>query len=173
MFRNIFRFAAPLILLGFVAGIAVSPATAGAPNSNMPIFPFAKKAGFNTLTRALQAADLVGTINRTGPITVFAPTDEAFEKLEMAQPGTLAFLLANPDELRKILLLHVVEGEVPSSVAIGLIGQTAKSVNGLDLTFSAGGPLGLKVNNASVTGVDNYAKNGVIHVVDEVILPQN
>jgi uncharacterized surface protein with fasciclin (FAS1) repeats len=103
---------------------------------------------------------------------VFAPTDEAFAELERQNPGTLNQLLSNPEMLRKILLLHVVQGEVPSSVAIGLIGQTAKSVNGLDLSFIAGGPLGLKVNNASVTAVDNYAKNGVIHVVDAVILPQ-
>lgn len=170
--NRIARFAAPLLLVAFVTGITVIPATAAAPNSNMPIFPFAKKAGFSILTQALQAADLVGTINSTGPITVFAPTDEAFQKLEMANPGILANLLANPDELRQILLLHVVSGEVPSSTAVGLIGTTQKSVNNLDLEFkSTTEGVGLQINNAVVIGVDNYAKNGVIHVIGEVILP--
>ena len=173
MLRKIFRFTAPLILMGFIAGIAVAPAAAGgSPNSNMPVFPFAKKAGFSILTQALQAADLVGVINSTGPITVFAPTDDAFLALEAAEPGTLDFLLSNPDELRKILLLHVVEGEVPSSVAVGLIGTTQQSINGLDLEFkSTTEGVGLQINNAVVIGVDNYAKNGVIHVVEDVILP--
>jgi uncharacterized surface protein with fasciclin (FAS1) repeats len=172
MFRNALRFTAPLLLVAFVAGIAAVPASA--QNSNMPVFPFAKKAGFSILTQALQAADLVGTINRTGPITVFAPTDEAFQKLEMANPGILDDLLADPDKLRQILLLHVVEGEVPSSVAVGLIGTTQQSINGLDLDFkSTTEGVGLQINNAVVIDVDKYAKNGVIHVMGDVILPKD
>jgi transforming growth factor-beta-induced protein len=175
MFRNSLRFTAPLIVLGLVAGFAVAPAIAGGgPNSNMPVFPYAKKAGFSILTQALQAADLVGTINSTGPITVFAPTDAAFEKLEAANPGILASLLADPDKLREILLLHVVEGEVPSGVAVGLIGTTQKSINGLDLDFkSTTEGVGLQINNAVVIDVDKYAKNGVIHVMGDVILPKD
>jgi uncharacterized surface protein with fasciclin (FAS1) repeats len=173
MTRNILRFTASLLVVAFVAGIVVAPAGAAGPKENQRLFAYAKQAGFNTLAAALEAADLGGKLNSGGPFTVFAPTDEAFNKLEAAQPGTIAFLLNNPDELRKILLLHVVGGEVPSSSAMSLIGQTVKSVNNLDLSFTAGGPLGLKVNNANVTGVDNYAKNGVIHIVEEVILPQD
>jgi uncharacterized surface protein with fasciclin (FAS1) repeats len=145
---------------------------AGGPKENQRLFTYAKKAGFNTLAQALQAADLAGTLNGGGPFTVFAPTDEAFQKLEQANPGILDELLSNPEKLRPILLLHVVEGEVPSSVAVGLIGTTQKSVNGLDLEFrSTTEGVGLQINNAVVTDVDEYAKNGIIHVVEDVILP--
>jgi uncharacterized surface protein with fasciclin (FAS1) repeats len=172
MIRHILRFTAPLLVVAFIAGIAVMPATAGGPKENQRLFTYAKKAGFNTLAQALEAADLAGTLNGGGPFTVFAPTDEAFEKLEAAKPGTIAFLLSNPEELRKILLLHVVEGEVPSGTAVGLIGTTQKSVNGLDLEFkSTTMGVGLQINNAVVTDVDKYAKNGIIHIVEDVILP--
>lgn len=172
MIRNFLRFTAPLLVVAFAAGLLAAPASSGGPKENQRLYTYAKKAGFNTLATALEAADLAGTLNGGGPYTVFAPTDVAFEKLEMAQPGTIGYLLANPEELRKILLLHVVEGEVPSATAVGLIGTTQKSINGLDLDFkSTTEGVGLQVNNAVVTDVDKYAKNGVIHVVDDVILP--
>ena len=173
MFRNAFRIAAPLLVVGFLAGTTVTPAAAGgSPNPNQPVVTFAKKAGFNTLVTAIKTAELTGTLNSGGPWTVFAPTDEAFEKLEMENPGTIAFLLANPDELRKVLLLHVVEGEVRSGAALGLIGSCAPSLNG-DLCFkSVTGGVGLGVNNATVTAVDIDSKNAVIHVVDTVIMPE-
>lgn len=174
MIRNMLRFTAPLLLVAFVAGAATTPVAAGGPKENQRLFTYAKKAGFNTLATALEAADLAGTLNGGGPFTVFAPTDEAFNKLETAQPGTIAFLLDNPEELRKILLLHVVEGEVPSGTAVGLIGTTQKSANGLDLDFKATAMgVGLQINNAVVIEVDKFAKNGVIHIVEDVILPKD
>jgi uncharacterized surface protein with fasciclin (FAS1) repeats len=160
---------ASILAVAVMAGTMSLPAQAGKANPNQPAFAFAKNAGFTTLAKAIQVADLVGTVNSTGPITIFAPTNEAFAKLP---PGVLEDLLANPAELRKILLLHVVEGDVPSSTAVTLIGSCAPSINNLDLCFSSTTEgVGLQVNNAAVTATDIRCKNAVIHVVEDVILP--
>jgi uncharacterized surface protein with fasciclin (FAS1) repeats len=123
---------------------------------------------FKTLAAALQAADLVGTLKGKGPFTVFAPTDEAFAKLP---PGTVESLLKpeNRDKLRRILTYHVVSGKVMAAEAMKL--QSAKAVSGDTLSISAMN--GVTIDNARVVKADIAASNGVIHVIDTVLLPKD
>jgi uncharacterized surface protein with fasciclin (FAS1) repeats len=118
---------------------------------------------FKTLASALQAAGLVQTLKGKGPFTVFAPTDAAFAKIPKAQ---LDALLADKTKLTAVLTYHVVSGLVMSKdVKAGMV----KTVQGSSLTVSTMG--GVRVNNANVTAVDIIADNGVIHVIDTVMLP--
>ena len=118
---------------------------------------------FNTLAAALQAAGLVETLKGKGPFTVFAPTDAAFAKVPPAQ---LQALLADKAKLTAILTYHVVPGVVMSKdVKPGMV----KTVQGSALNVTTMG--GVKVNDANVTAVDIVADNGVIHVIDTVVLP--
>lgn len=122
------------------------------------------QGNFTTLVAAVQAAGLVDTLNSAGPFTLFAPTDAAFAKLPA---GTVEALLADIPKLRDILLYHVISGAKVESAAV-----TAGSVtmaNGDAATLSVTG--GVKINNANVTGVDWQSSNGVIHIIDTVILP--
>lgn len=122
---------------------------------------------FNTLVKAIQAAGLVDTLNGTGPFTVFAPTDAAFAKLPA---GTVENLLKpeNQEKLKAILLYHVVAGDVTSKQVVKL--QSAKTVGGQELMIkTAGGKV--MVNDATVVKPDVMATNGVIHVIDTVLLP--
>jgi len=122
---------------------------------------------FETLLAAAQAAGLADTLAEGGPFTVFAPTDEAFGKLP---EGTVESLLQpeNQDQLKNILLLHVVEGETFSDALAGNV-VTVNAVSGGELTID--GTDGVTVNGIDVVAADVDASNGVIHVVDEVILP--
>jgi transforming growth factor-beta-induced protein len=120
---------------------------------------------FTTLVKAIQAAGLVETLQGKGPYTVFAPTDEAFAKLPA---GTVEGLLKNVEALRSILLYHVVPGEYMASSVAGM--KSAKSAQGETIRISASGS-GVKVNDARVIIADVKASNGVIHVIDRVILP--
>ena len=121
---------------------------------------------FNTLVAAVEAAGLVDTLKGEGPFTVFAPTDEAFAALPA---GTVEALLADPQgQLTQILLYHVVSGKVMSTDLSD--GMTAETVQGSSITFTiADGAV--KVNEALVVAADIEASNGVIHVIDSVILP--
>ncbi len=119
---------------------------------------------FNTLVAAVKAAGLVETLKSPGPFTVFAPSDEAFAKLPA---GTVDSLLQNIPELTKILTYHVVSGKVMSSDVVKL--DKATTVQGSDLTIDASS--GVKVNASMVVKADIEADNGVIHVVDMVLLP--
>jgi uncharacterized surface protein with fasciclin (FAS1) repeats len=125
---------------------------------------------FKTLAAALGAADLVSTLKGAGPFTVFAPTDEAFAKLPA---GTVETLLKpeNKEKLKEILLLHVVPGSVYAADVVKL--KEAKTAGGKTLSISTDG--GVKVGTATgmvnVTKTDIKAGNGVIHVIDSVILP--
>ena len=123
---------------------------------------------FNTLAKALTAADLVSTLKGPGPFTVFAPTDEAFAKLPA---GTLENLLKpeNKAMLRRVLTYHVVPGKVMAADVVKL--KEAKTVNGKMLHVKANGP-SVMINDAKVTSPDIVASNGVIHVIDTVILPK-
>ncbi len=128
----------------------------------------AVKAGsFKTLVTALKAADLVGTLKGKGPFTVFAPTDDAFAKLPK---GTVESLLKpeNKAKLVSILTYHVVSGKVMSK---DLVGKTTKaaSVEGSEITINA--TKGVMVDKAKVSKADIEASNGVIHVIDTVIMP--
>jgi uncharacterized surface protein with fasciclin (FAS1) repeats len=120
---------------------------------------------FTTLARALDAAGLTDTLKGPGPFTVFAPTDAAFAKLPA---GTLDSLLADPQTLRSVLTYHVVEGRVTAADAEML--QTATTVEGEDLAISANDG-GVQIDNANVTQPDVMASNGIIHVIDAVMLP--
>ena len=125
---------------------------------------------FKTLTAALQAAGLVETLKGKGPYTVFAPTDEAFKKLPA---GTVETLLKpeNKAQLQKVLTYHVVSGNVMSG---DLKGKTtnAKTVEGSAVRIDASGNA-VKVDDAVVTQADVSASNGVIHVIDRVIMPKS
>lgn len=131
---------------------------------------------FKTLVAAVQAAGLVETLMSPGPFTVFAPTDEAFSKLP---PGTVDALLKDIPKLKNILLYHVVSGKVMSKQAIELAKSQAPArvptVQGSKIELSVKGMLrdSLYVNNAKVIMPDIEASNGVIHVIDTVILPPN
>ena len=129
---------------------------------------------FTTLAAALQAAGLVETLKGTGPFTVFAPTDDAFAKLPA---GTLDTLLKDPKgDLTQILTYHVVPGKVMAADVLKLDGQKVKTVQGGELTVGVDGD---KVtltdaagNTVTVTTVDVPASNGVIHVIDGVLMPK-
>ena len=122
---------------------------------------------FNTLVTAIKNAELVDTLKGEGPFTVFAPTDEAFAKLP---PGTLEDLLKpeNKSKLQSILMYHVVPGNVMAKDAMML--STAKTANGQSLTINNSGG-GVMVDNANVIKADIICSNGVIHVIDTVVLP--
>jgi uncharacterized surface protein with fasciclin (FAS1) repeats len=122
---------------------------------------------FSTLVTALQAADLVDTLRGDGPFTVFAPTDEAFAKLPA---GTIESLLADIPTLADILTYHVVSGRVFSGDVVNL--DAAPTVQGQSIRISVGMD-GVMLNDAStVAATDVLATNGVIHVIDTVILPE-
>ncbi|TIP10522.1 fasciclin domain-containing protein [Mesorhizobium sp.] len=122
---------------------------------------------FKTLAAALEAAGLVSTLKGDGPFTVFAPTDEAFAKLPA---GTVENLLKpeNKHQLTEILTYHVVPGKVMAADVAGL--DEAKSVNGKIIDIEVEGS-SVRVNDAAVTDADVAASNGVIHVIDKVIMP--
>jgi uncharacterized surface protein with fasciclin (FAS1) repeats len=123
---------------------------------------------FNTLAAALRAADLIDTLKGPGPFTVFAPTDAAFKKLPK---GTVANLLKpeNKGKLIKVLTYHVLPGEVPSTEIVGKR-LSAATVEGRKVQID--GRHGVKVNTAHVVKADITADNGVIHVIDKVLLPK-
>jgi uncharacterized surface protein with fasciclin (FAS1) repeats len=120
---------------------------------------------FETLVQAVQAADLVETLKSPGPFTVFAPTDEAFAALP---EGALEGLLADQEKLRAVLLYHVVQGEVMAADVVNL--SEAQTVQGGTLPISVEGDA-VMVGNATVVQADVDASNGVIHVIDTVLLP--
>jgi uncharacterized surface protein with fasciclin (FAS1) repeats len=146
-----------------------APATTMAPTTTeapMTIVDVASAAGnFTTLLAAAEAAGLVETLMGDGPFTVFAPTDEAFAALP---EGTLESLLADPEALKQILLYHVVSGSVLAADVVGL--DTATSVEGSEIDITVDGDK-VMVNQANVIATDIMASNGVIHVIDAVILP--
>lgn len=128
----------------------------------------ASAGSFNTLVAAVKAAGLVDTLKSPGPFTVFAPTDEAFKKLPK---GTVESLLKpeNKAKLVKILTYHVAPGKIPSSEVVGKR-LSVKTVEGQKLHVD--GRHGVKVNNAHVVKADVEADNGVIHVIDKVLIPR-
>jgi uncharacterized surface protein with fasciclin (FAS1) repeats len=125
----------------------------------------AVKAGsFTTLVAAVKAAGLAETLKGAGPFTVFAPTDEAFAKLPK---GTVEGLLKDIPKLKKILTYHVVAGKVMAADVIKL--KSATTVEGSDVKIDASH--GVKINSSTVTTSDVAADNGVIHIVDTVLMP--
>ena len=122
---------------------------------------------FKTLVAAVTAAGLVDTLKGDGPFTVFAPSDDAFAKLPA---GTVDALLADLPKLKGILTYHVVSGKVMAADVMKMDGKSAKTVQGSDVKISTTG--GVKLNGTStVTKTDIECSNGVIHVIDSVIMP--
>ncbi|HEX8953791.1 MAG TPA: fasciclin domain-containing protein [Polyangia bacterium] len=158
--RHVIRSAAfALTVLAFGAA-----ARADAPKD---IVDTAVSAGsFTTLATALKAAGLVDTLKGKGPFTVFAPTDAAFAKLP---PGTLEGLLKDKARLTAVLTYHVVPGRVSAAQVKTM--TSAKTVEGQSLKITTSAK-GVKVDQANVTQADINASNGVIHVIDSVVLPK-
>jgi len=159
------------LFLGIVLALAAGPAFAGdcgskATTASNNIVETAVSAGsFTTLVAAVQAADLDGVLAGDGPYTVFAPTDDAFAKLPA---GTVEALLANPDQLREILLYHVVPGKVTAAQVVGLTSATTAQGSDVAIKVADGSVM---INDALITATDIETSNGVIHVIDTVILP--
>jgi uncharacterized surface protein with fasciclin (FAS1) repeats len=130
------------------------------------IFPLAEEAGFTTLIAAVKAAGLEETLTEKGPFTVFAPTDEAFAKLP---EGTVEALLADPEKLKKVLLYHVVSGSVASTEVVKM--KNAETLEGSKVKINA--KKGVMINDATVVKADIEAKNGIVHVIDTVLIPKN
>jgi len=129
------------------------------------IIETAIKAGnFKTLVKAVQEAGLVDTLSSDGPFTVFAPTDEAFAKIPKE---TLDEILQDKEKLTDILTYHVVAEKVMSNEVVNL--NTTKTVNGKDIMIDT--KKGVKINKASVIKTDIECSNGVIHVIDDVLIP--
>ena len=148
----------------FIAGAALAAITSIA--SAADIVDTAISAGqFKTLVKAVQAGGLVDTLKGKGPFTVFAPTDEAFAKLPA---GTLEALLMDKQKLASILTYHVVPGKV---MAAQVKAGQVKTVQGQSLTVGTMNGA-VTVDNAKVVKTDIVASNGVIHVIDTVVLPQ-
>ncbi|NND03610.1 MAG: fasciclin domain-containing protein [Acidimicrobiia bacterium] len=174
-FRNIAIAALAVSLFAAACGGDDAADTTAAPTTTEAeemmeagtIVEVASEAGsFATLLAAAEAAGLVDTLNGEGPFTVFAPTDEAFAALP---EGTLDALLADPDALKDILLYHVVSGEVKAADVVGL--ESATTVQGEDIAISVDGGTVTLNGSATVVTTDIAASNGVIHVIDAVILP--
>ena len=128
---------------------------------------------FSTLVTAVQKAELVDALKGKGPFTVFAPSDAAFQKLEKSKPGTIAGLLKpeNKAKLQAILTYHVVPGKVLAADVVKLkSGTKVKTLNGQSITVK--NKHGVYVDGAKVVKTDVLCTNGVIHVIDSVILPK-
>jgi len=135
--------------------------------SKKDIVTIAVEAGtFKTLATALTEAGLIEALKGDGPFTVFAPTDEAFAKLPK---GTIESLLKDKETLKKILLYHVVSGKVTSKEVVKL--KKAGTLEGQDIMIKTTDE-GVMINNSKVTSVDIMASNGVIHVIDTVLIPE-
>jgi uncharacterized surface protein with fasciclin (FAS1) repeats len=166
--KGLFAVIAALFLFSAVQSVSAQDMKDNKPKD---IVDTAVAAGqFNTLAAALKAAGLVETLKGKGQFTVFAPTDEAFAKLPA---GTVEDLLKpeNKEKLKAILLYHVVSGKVEAKKVVKLNGKTVKTLQGGTLKVDTSN--GVKVNDATVVKTDIKASNGVIHVIDTVLIPTN
>lgn len=157
------------VVLSIAVALTASTVSSAATDAHQKkdIVDTAVAAGsFKTLAAALEAVGLIETLKGQGPFTVFAPTDEAFAKLP---PGTVEALLKDKAKLTKILLYHVVSGNVMAKDVVKL--NSAKTVEGSSVKITASNGK-VMVNNANVIRTDIATSNGVIHVIDTVILPK-
>lgn len=156
---------------GGATWIPIVDPTATAEDAGADIVTTAVESGqFPTLVAAVEAAGLVETLQGDGPFTVFAPTEEAFAAALEAVGLPAEALLAQTDLLTSILTYHVVAGAVPAADVVGLDGESVTTVNGEDVTISVDGDT-VMINNATVVATDIEASNGIIHVIDTVLLP--
>ncbi len=155
-----------LAVAAMALAVAMSTATASPGMGEKNLVQTAAAAGqFKTLAALLQKAGLAGTLQGKGPYTVFAPTDAAFAKVPKA---TLAALAADKAKLRAVLLYHVVKGKVTAAQAMKL--HSAKTLEGKPLAIRVSGGK-VHVGGATVVKADVMASNGVIHVIDRVLIP--
>jgi uncharacterized surface protein with fasciclin (FAS1) repeats len=157
-------------IVALLCGIGLKSADAGCGTCDKTVVEVAVQTeGFETLVAAVKAADLVETLSGKGPFTVFAPTDKAFKKLP---EGTLQTLLKpeNKKKLAGILTYHVVPGKVMAEDVVGL--KEAKTAQGSKIKIAVKDG-SVMIDNAKVVKTDIPCKNGVIHVIDAVILPQS
>lgn len=171
------KFAAALLVLG-LSNVAVADGNQGEGERKRPAFTQITRVdgtivdvavsnpAFSTLVGALQAADLVTTLQGPGPFTVFAPTNDAFAQIP---PGVLNFLLANPEALEDVLLYHVVSGA--RDLRFQFRARDIVTAQGQDV-FVDRDDDELQINNSIVTGQVIRTDNGVIYVIDSVLLPQ-
>lgn len=150
-----------IVCAGLMLGLGFSTKTSAADEDVVAIA--VNNPQFSTLVTAVKAAGLVETLQGKGPFTVFAPTNEAFEKLGKEK---LDAVIADKELLKKILLAHVVVGK--SVMAKDVVGMDGKSVNGFKIAVS---DKGVMLGNAKVVKTDIKAKNGVVHVIDTVLIP--
>jgi uncharacterized surface protein with fasciclin (FAS1) repeats len=168
MTRRTFHLAAAVAALFTLPAIAQGQRTSQEKAPMKNIAQIAVESGsFNTLVAALKAAGLVETLQGAGPFTVFAPTDAAFEKLP---EGTVTALLADREKLTAILTYHVIAGKVMAADIVSANGATPSTVNGSPLDIAVRGGR-VYVNGTQVVTADIVASNGVIHVIDGVLLP--
>jgi uncharacterized surface protein with fasciclin (FAS1) repeats len=170
--RMIIARGALLSLLAVVGAQPLAAKVLGPQQTTKPanIVETAVAAGqFKTLAAALEAAGLVDALTGDGPFTVFAPTDEAFAKLPA---GTVESLLKpeNKEKLKSILLYHIVPGSVTAKQVMQLNGRTVKTLEGSSIKVTT--VHGVTIDNARVTKTDIHASNGVIHVIDTVLMPK-
>jgi len=159
--------ACSFLALGALLTISTAMQATGGMKAEQDIVDTAVNAGsFETLVTAVKAAGLVDTLKGDGPFTVFAPTDAAFAKLP---EGTVEALLNDKEKLAAILTYHVVPGKVMAKDVAGM--STAKTANGQTLNIKAEDGV-VMVDNAKVVQVDIPCSNGVIHVIDTVVMPK-
>jgi uncharacterized surface protein with fasciclin (FAS1) repeats len=149
--------------------VALAVTTTAFAQDKKDIVETAVAAGsFKTLATALTEAGLIETLKGKGPFTVFAPTDAAFAKIPADQ---LSALLKDKEALKKVLLYHVVAGKVKAKQVLTMNGKGAKTVQGSEAMIKIDGKT-VMVNDAKVEKTDIECKNGVIHVIDTVIMPK-
>ncbi len=155
-----------LLVVTALAAAAVASTASAAPRAQTDIVGTAVAAGqFTTLAKLLKAAGLVATLQKPGPYTVFAPTDAAFRKVPAK---TLNALLRDKTALKAVLLYHVVAGKVAAKDVVKL--TSAKTAGGESVSIKVAGG-NVFVNGAKVTSPDVMASNGVIHVINRVLIP--
>jgi uncharacterized surface protein with fasciclin (FAS1) repeats len=168
--RKLIALGSMLSLIAMVLAVPANARVAGNSVESNDVVATAVAAGqFKTLAAALAAAELVDALKGNGPFTVFAPTDEAFAKLPA---GTVETLLKpeNKEKLKAVLLYHVVPGNVTADQVTKLNGQSVKTLQGSSIKVKTSH--GVRVDNAKVTQTDIKASNGVIHVIDTVLMPK-
>ena len=157
-----------LAVAAVAAAVVVAPVSAK-PAASKDIVTTAVGAGqFKTLASLLTSAGLVKTLQGKGPFTVFAPTDAAFAKVPKA---TLNRLAKDKKLLQSVLTYHVVAGKVPAKAVVTLNGKSAKTVNGATVKIAVRGGKVYLNGSTQVTKTDIKASNGIIHVIDKVLLP--
>ena len=168
--KKLVALSAMLSLIIMVVVFPVNARVAGNSVESNDVVDTAVAAGqFKTLAAALEAAELIDDLKGNGPFTVFAPSDEAFAKLPV---GTVEALLKpeNKEKLKAVLLYHVVPGNVTADQVTKLNGRSVKTLQGSSIKVKTSH--GVRVDNAKVTQTDIKASNGVIHVIDTVLMPK-